>query len=444
MKTKTERQVLFSQKEIFESRLRIITSFILVVSLICGVCPPLFTSEAEAATISRQYGDVYWDGNIDSRDTDLVLQHISASVVEANKKKHPDWILKGDDYKVADVNCDGVIDSRDTLRLMDYVAAATVPSIREKHPDWISYLNRSYRYNANVQLTTNRVNLDLNGNNTCKLTVAHNYNRRPCRIVLKKNGVLFSSLECSGWGSAYSLKVTGNRVGRFYFTAEIYDTRKNALVATSNALTINVTSGSKSIPTNKKITVFRQNIDKYKVNYGTNEHGKRMTLYKSGCGVFAIVNAVYYLKNTKIDPMKLAQFALSTNDIEKRDGKLYKLRYPGGNSDNLAKVFCNKKGGTYGIKFIKSVGSLSEAKAYLKNGNVAVAHVSGHFIALVNYNKKDGKYLILDSYPSGNRGTLSKEHPGYRWMTEKQFAGKMALVRTSYNHNLPIHIIGCR
>lgn len=72
--------------------------------------------------------------------------------------------------------------------------------------------------------------------------------------------------------------------------------------------------------------------------------------------------------------------------------------------------------------------SYSDLKNYLNNGNVAIIHATGHIMACVSYS--NGKYLVLDSYPSSNRGTSN----GYAWKTEQEMNKLLA--------NKEFHIIG--
>ena len=72
---------------------------------------------------------------------------------------------------------------------------------------------------------------------------------------------------------------------------------------------IKVTKASKKIPINKKIKVFSQNKDKrwknYPYGYASDSDEKKKnhaTIMSGGCGVLSVVNAVYYLNNTFINP----------------------------------------------------------------------------------------------------------------------------------------------
>lgn len=289
-----KKQRLFSAKAAFRDGCKKVVTFLMLITLVCGIGNSLLVTEVQAATVSRQYGDVNWDGRIDSIDTNLILQHISASEIAANKKKHPDWILSGDDYKVADVNCDGKIDSRDKLRVLEYIAASTIPNIRTKHPDWVSYLNRKYSYNVNVKFSTDKVNLYINGNNTCKVTVTHNYNRRPVTIKFKKKGTQVADLIYNGWnnaGNTFTFTLKGTSAGSFLLVAEIYDTRKNTLIGGSNVLTVNVekdNASAKTIISNTEIANAAKkygistNSDAYKALLTINtKYGKNATVYNN-------------------------------------------------------------------------------------------------------------------------------------------------------------------
>lgn len=166
------------------------------------------------------------------------------------------------------------------------------------------------------------------------------------------------------------------------------------------------------ISPDKYITVFKQNDKRWKnISYGKGPNGKTANMGSSGCGIFAYVNAVYYMNGNIINPAILGNWSVKNG--YRVNGK--------GTSDALYKAFADRCGNDYNIRYIKSTSRLSNIKNDLQNGNVAILHVKGHLIACVNYS--NGKYLILDSYPSADRGTSS----GYRWLTAGQFTGKLKI-----------------
>lgn len=50
----------------------------------------------------------------------------------------------------------------------------------------------------------------------------------------------------------------------------------------------------------------------------------------------------------------------------------------------------------------------NDLRSHLKNGEVAVALVEGHFIAIVDYDSRSNTVLVYDSAASDKRGTTTK------------------------------------
>lgn len=166
------------------------------------------------------------------------------------------------------------------------------------------------------------------------------------------------------------------------------------------------------ISPDKSITVFKQNDARWKNSpYGKGPNGQNATLGSAGCGIFAYVNAVYYMNGNVMDPVSLGNWSVQNG---------YRINGVGTSYD-LYKGYADRCGSVYGIRYIRSASRLSDIRNDLQNGRTAILGVSNHIIACVNYS--NGKYLILDSYPSSGRGTSS----GYRWLTESQFTGKLRI-----------------
>lgn len=162
------------------------------------------------------------------------------------------------------------------------------------------------------------------------------------------------------------------------------------------------------------ITVFSQTDSRWAdVSYGRGPGGSRATVSQAGCGILAYVNAVYYMTGNFIQPSELA--AWSVNNGYRIDGV--------GTSLGLYEAYANAYGAAYGFQYAGSVSSVSAARSHLQNGGTAIISVPGHLMALAAYS--DGKYLILDSYKSSNRGTYQT---GYRWLTESEFTGRLAVL----------------
>ncbi len=150
------------------------------------------------------------------------------------------------------------------------------------------------------------------------------------------------------------------------------------------------------------------------------------TLYKTGCGIFSLSNAVGYLTGKRIDVPTAAKWAHSIGayNVNGGDGTYRLVLYP--------KVQA-KYGSTYGFTLNCNGGqgwwagsSSSVLKKHLANGGVAIGHVPGHFIAIVDYNYNTNKFHVLDSAPSTARGTTSGR--GDCWVTQSRLAtGKLKL-----------------
>ena len=136
--------------------------------------------------------------------------------------------------------------------------------------------------------------------------------------------------------------------------------------------------------------------------------------FGGGCGIFATINAAYYLNRSFIEPAELAEYAVKNGFHI--SGK--------GTDEGLVRSFIKARGEQYGLSYIKTARRLSSIRDELMSGAVAVAHLNGHYIAVVDYNDETGQYLVLDSAAVEERGTLPD---GIRWMTEKEFTGKMEL-----------------
>lgn len=143
------------------------------------------------------------------------------------------------------------------------------------------------------------------------------------------------------------------------------------------------------------------------------------TIGSSGCGLLAIVNAIYYLNGQMVPPEVVAEYSLK-----------YGYRPNGGGTyATLAKSFCKyeNRGQYYGVNYVATISGLAEARDYLtgkKGGHgkcTVIFNVQDHYVALVDYNASTQQYLVYDSDVTG-RFTNTK---GYRWMTAEQFTGRM-------------------
>lgn len=166
-------------------------------------------------------------------------------------------------------------------------------------------------------------------------------------------------------------------------------------------------------PVDKTIQVFSQKDSRWSnVSYGKGPGGSSATIGSAGCGILSYVNAVYYMNGNFIPPADLAKWSVSQG---------YRVNGVGTSYD-LYSAYASSYGSKYGFRYAGTASSISATRTHLQNGGVAIIGVPSHIMALVDY--KDGKYLILDSYSSSNRGTYST---GYRWLTASEFTGKLAV-----------------
>lgn len=119
------------------------------------------------------------------------------------------------------------------------------------------------------------------------------------------------------------------------------------------------------------------------------------TISTSGCGVMALVNAIYALNGSYIPPERLARFSAAR-------GHYF---YNAGTADTLYPDVAEKWGKKYRFKYDGLTGSFAELQKHLRKGGTAVALVPGHYLAIAKYRSSDGKYLILDSAVGGRRPT---------------------------------------
>ena len=149
--------------------------------------------------------------------------------------------------------------------------------------------------------------------------------------------------------------------------------------------------------------------------YGLGPSGSKATIGSSGCALLSLTNAIYHLNGSFISPTTLADF--SVNNGYRVNGV--------GTSHSFFKGAATKYGDEYGFKYNKVVTSTSDLKSHLQNGGVATCVQPGHFMAITEYDSSSNKYLLLDSYPSSNRGTSK----GYAWKTATQLKDSLGITK---------------
>lgn len=152
------------------------------------------------------------------------------------------------------------------------------------------------------------------------------------------------------------------------------------------------------------------------------------TMYDTGCGIFAIVNAVGYATGNTMDVMEVARWAYSIKAFNYSTGGTTRaMLYP-----YLEAKYGEQYGFTVdcnGTEGYWAGASSTLLKNHLQNGGTVIGHVKGHFIAVVEYDSSTSKFRIFDSAPSSSRGTASTGEYGYGdvWVTQSWFSSSAKL-----------------
>lgn len=130
---------------------------------------------------------------------------------------------------------------------------------------------------------------------------------------------------------------------------------------------------------------------------GKNDDPDTNVFCTSACGIFATMNAIYSLTGMYADPYAMADYAVDTH---------YRI-LDNGTDSGFFKAAASRFGKKYGFSYDGSGGSIDQLKKKLQQGDVAIAHVPGHYTAIVDYDKKTKKFLLLDSHYLPKRATCA-------------------------------------
>lgn len=147
------------------------------------------------------------------------------------------------------------------------------------------------------------------------------------------------------------------------------------------------------------------------------------TLRATGCGIFSLVNAVGFLTGNAMNVNEVAAWAYSIGAYNKggADGTYRYELYP-----YVEAKFGERYGFTMNCNGTQGWWASVKSSVlinHLNSGGVAVAHVPGHFIAIVDYNASTNKYHVLDSYPTNAR----QSYPGDVWLTQSHLTTVSAM-----------------
>ena len=143
--------------------------------------------------------------------------------------------------------------------------------------------------------------------------------------------------------------------------------------------------------------LYNQNDSQWKNVKFSNYSRSQNSMYESGCGIFSFANAIYGLNGIKADAKEIASWAVNNGSYRPGSGGLYRDAF----YNNIQNAYGSK------LKFKidgKYYGNAKDSRLinHLRNGGVAVAHVSNHFIAVTGYN--NGNYHVIESAVWSGRG----------------------------------------
>jgi len=154
------------------------------------------------------------------------------------------------------------------------------------------------------------------------------------------------------------------------------------------------------------------------------------TISSSGCGLLALVNAVYYMTGRFIEPAQLADWCIANG---------YRMNGVG-TVHAMYQAYAGAYGEKYGFTYAGTASSLSQINAFLQNEGTAIISTPHHLMAVVDYDPAKGGYLLLDSAPSYWRGTYPTGycyHSLQDFQTDIPIYAIMLLRRTAEKKRMP-------
>ena len=142
--------------------------------------------------------------------------------------------------------------------------------------------------------------------------------------------------------------------------------------------------------------------------------GTSYTIGGSACGIFSLINSVYYKTGNFLDPTYVADWA--------RDNG---FGTSNGVGTGFFKSYSDNFGSNYGFYYAGDVAKVSQALEHVRNGGTVCGCIPGHWIAIVDYNSSTDKYLILDSAGKSTRtNRLSWQSRGVAWVNGSIFTNQ--------------------
>ncbi len=159
-------------------------------------------------------------------------------------------------------------------------------------------------------------------------------------------------------------------------------------------------------------------LTQYDPQWCGNAYGGGGTIGSAACGILSTVNAVYALSGQYMNVMELADFAVE---------KEYRI-VDNGTDDGIFEAACEAFGQKYNFAWDGKSGSIETLKEKLKAGDVATAHVEGHYVCIAAYDEETDRYLLLDSNYLPKRATSAFGD----WISPERFSEGSLYVQSYY------------
>ena len=183
--------------------------------------------------------------------------------------------------------------------------------------------------------------------------------------------------------------------------------------------------------------VYQQTDSRWKNHTYGSGGTKANTIGNKGCAVLAIVNAVNYLTGNFIAPSEVADWAMASGQYSYGVGSNWSIaqnaagKFGLNNNFKMSErySFSNTKSGTCYCGnttsgFPKNTSAMdvvwSKLTSHLSQGEVCVALVPHHFIAIVDYDAARDKVLVYDSAAASKRQTSSAASNDINWKSKNE------------------------
>lgn len=191
-----------------------------------------------------------------------------------------------------------------------------------------------------------------------------------------------------------------------------------------------------------QLSAIKSDVDNFELvlqrNYSNVEYwggdDDRYMVSDDGCALIGIMNLIKWNTGNTPNINELIDIAHNSGDRKWNQS---------GTASSFFKHYADQCGSQFGLSHVTTFSTSNTADIinYLNQGYDLIIHVSGHYIAAVDYDASNNKILILDGAPSNKRYTQSAKAT---WIPIDYFKGSIAKLSfteisvTSFNQNQSI------